>query len=111
MIETTVDDRKQSVWRPAHIFHYIQWKDVKPDFVVDITSFMDKKVEVCMAYKSQFYDPESSEPVTPIATKDFFESLTYRAQDLGRLSGVEYGEGFTTEKLLAFKNFDGIVVS
>jgi len=43
-------------------------------------------------------------------TKDFLESLTYRAQDLGRLSGVEFAEGFTTEKLLAFKNFDGIVL-
>ena len=62
-----------------------------------------------MAYKTQFYNPESNEPVTPIATKDFLESLTYRAQDLGRLSGVAFAEGFTTEKLMAMKNFDGII--
>ena len=81
-----------------------------PDFVVDISAFMDKKIEACLAYKTQFYDPQSQEPTTPISTKDFLESLTYRAQDLGRLSGVDFAEGFTTEKLLALKNFEGIIL-
>ncbi len=101
---------EQQPWRPKHIFHYIQWKHINPDFVVDISDFMDRKIEACLAYKTQFYDPDSREPMTPIATKDFLESLTYRAQDLGRLSGVSYAEGFTTERLLAFKNFEGIIL-
>ncbi|TXF77255.1 bacillithiol biosynthesis deacetylase BshB1 [Chryseobacterium sp.] len=109
-IETKVEGHQQEAWRPKHVFHYIQWKNIEPDFVVDISGFMEKKIEACLAYKTQFYDPKSNEPMTPIATKDFLESLTYRAQDLGRLSGVEFAEGFTTEKLLAFKNFDGIIL-
>lgn len=109
-IETQLDGESQKPWRPKQIFHYIQWKNISPDFVIDISDFMEKKIEACLAYKTQFYDPNSKEPMTPIATKDFLESLTYRAQDLGRLSGVAYAEGFTTEKLLAFKNFDGIVL-
>lgn len=109
-IETTAEGERQVAWRPKQIFNYIQWKPVPPQFVVDISDFMDKKIEACLAYKTQFYDPESKEPMTPIATKDFLESLTYRAQDLGRLSGVVYAEGFTSEKLIAFKNFDGIVL-
>ena len=109
-IETELDGQHQKQWRPKQVFHYIQWKHIMPDFVVDISDFMDKKIEACLAYKTQFYDPDSKEPMTPIATKDFLESLTYRAQDLGRLSGVEFAEGFTTEKLLAFKNFDGIIL-
>ena len=109
-IETELDGKNQKAWRPKHVFHYIQWKNITPDFVVDISGFMEKKIEACLAYKTQFYDPASKEPMTPIATKDFLESLTYRAQDLGRLSGVEFAEGFTTEKLLAFKNFDGIIL-
>lgn len=109
-VETELDGESQKAWRPKHIFNYIQWKNITPSFVVDITEFMDKKIESCLAYKTQFYDPNSNEPMTPIATKDFLESLTYRAQDLGRLSGVDYAEGFTTEKLIAFKNFDGIVL-
>ena len=108
-IQTTHQGMAQESWRPKQIFHYIQWKNVTPDFVIDISEFLDKKIAACMAYKTQFYDPTSTEPVTPIATKDFLESLTYRAQDLGRLSGVTYAEGFTTPKLLAFKNFDGII--
>jgi len=108
-IETFENGQLQEVWRPKHIFHYIQWKNVVPEFVIDISGFMEQKIEACLAYKTQFYNPESNEPITPIATKDFLESLTYRAQDLGRLSGVEYAEGFTTEKLIALKNFDGII--
>lgn len=108
-IETVLDDEAQEVWRPKHVFHYIQWKDIKPEFVIDISEFLDKKIASCMAYKTQFYDPTSKEPETPITTKDFFESLTYRAQDLGRLSGVTYAEGFTSERLISLKNFDGIV--
>ena len=109
-IETELDGEHQKQWRPKQVFHYIQWKHITPDFVIDISNFMEKKIEACLAYKTQFYDPDSKEPMTPIATKDFLESLTYRAQDLGRLSGVEFAEGFTTEKLLAFKNFDGIIL-
>ena len=109
-IETSLNGEDQKAWRPKQVYHYIQWKNITPDFVVDISDFMDKKIEACLAYKTQFYDPNSSEPMTPIATKDFLESLTYRAQDLGRLSGVTYAEGFTTEKLMALKNFDGIVL-
>ena len=109
-IETELGGENQKQWRPKQVFHYIQWKHITPDFVIDISGFMEKKIEACLAYKTQFYDPDSKEPMTPIATKDFLESLTYRAQDLGRLSGVEFAEGFTTEKLLAFKNFDGIIL-
>lgn len=66
-------------------------------------------MEVCKAYKTQLFDSESKEPITHTATKDFLESITYRAQDFGRLSGVDYAEGFVSERLLAFKNFDGII--
>ena len=109
-IETVSEGENQKPWRPKQIFHYIQWKNIAPGFVIDISNFMEKKIEACLAFKTQFYDPNSTEPMTPISTKDFLESLTYRAQDLGRLSGVEFAEGFTTEKLLAFKNFDGIIL-
>lgn len=109
-IETVLEGNNQQPWRPKHIFNYIQWKNITPDFVIDITDFMQKKIDACLAYKTQFYDPNSTEPITPIATKDFLESLTYRAQDLGRLSGVDFAEGFTTEKLIALKNFEGIIL-
>ena len=108
-IETEESGKKQEKWRPKQVFHYIQWKNLEPDFVIDISGFLDKKIESCLAYKTQFYDPTSTEPTTPISSKSFLDSITYRAQDLGRLAGVEHAEVFTTEKTLTLKNFDGII--
>jgi bacillithiol biosynthesis deacetylase BshB1 len=92
------DDQWQEPWRPGQVYHFIQWKNLEPDFVVDVSGFIDKKLEAIAAYSSQFYDPKSDEPATPISSKNFAESVRYRARDLGRLAGVEYAEGFTVEK-------------
>jgi hypothetical protein len=50
------------------------------------------------AYATQFYNPNSNEPNTPITSKNFLDSIEYRAMDLGRLVGVEHAEGFTVER-------------
>ncbi|MCB0484891.1 MAG: bacillithiol biosynthesis deacetylase BshB1 [Flavobacteriaceae bacterium] len=108
-IETTLDGELQQAWRPKHVYHYIQWKNLEPDFVVDVTGFMDAKMEAVKAYGSQFYDPSSKEPVSPIATKNFLNSVLYRAQDLGRLIGTEAGEGFTVERYVAVESLDKLI--
>ncbi len=100
-IETSLDEKVQTEWRPKLVYHYIQWKNIEPDFVVDVSGFMQKKIDAVMAYSSQFYDPNSKEPVSPIATKNFTESIEYRAKDLGRLVFVDYAEGFTVERYVA----------
>jgi len=100
-IETVLDGENQTASRPKQVYHYIQWKNIEPDFVVDISGYMDTKLESVLAYSSQFYDPNSKEPVTPITSKTFLDSIKYRAEDLGRLVGVTHAEGFTTERYLA----------
>lgn len=100
-IETSLDNAIQEPWRPKIVYHYIQWKNLEPDFVVDVSGFMDIKMKAIMAYDSQFYNPNSKEPESPITSKNFLDSVKYRAQDLGRIIGVEYGEGFTVERYLA----------
>lgn len=100
-IESTVDGESQHAWRPKVVYHYIQWENLTPDFVVDVTGFMDKKLEAILAYGSQFYDPNSKEPESPITSKNFLDSVKYRAQDLGRIVGVDFAEGFTVERYLA----------
>ena len=97
-IETEIDGVLQEKWRPKFVYHYIQWKNLRPDFVVDISGFMDLKMQSVLAYKTQFFDASSKEPETPISSKNFTDSIEYRARDLGRLIGVEYGEGFTVER-------------
>ena len=108
-IETTLNDDVQQSWRPQHVYHYIQWKNLEPDFVIDVSGFVAKKMEAVQAYSSQFYDPKSKEPVSPISSKNFLDSIKYRAQDLGRLIGAEAGEGFTTERFVAVDNLDKLI--
>ena len=100
-IPTQLDGVEQEEWRPKLVYHYIQWKNIEPDFVVDVTGFMDQKIASVMAYSSQFYDPNSNEPISPITSKNFLDSITYRAQDLGRLIFKDYAEGFTVERYVA----------
>lgn len=108
-IQTSYNGVTQDTWRPKHIFNYIQWNEEKPDFIIDISHFLDKKIEACMAYKTQFYDPNSLEPNTPITSINFKKSIIYRAENLGRLIGCDAGEGFTSQKWIGLKDFENFV--
>lgn len=108
-IETTLDGTQQTAWRPKLVYHYIQWKNIEPDFVVNIDGFIAKKTEAILAYRSQFYDANSKEPESPITSKNFLESLNYRSRDLGRLAGLEYAEGFTVERYLAVNSLGDLM--
>lgn len=107
-IETKVDGVMQKAWRPKQVYHYIQWKNIEPDFVVDVSDYIVKKIAAVHAYKSQLYNPNSKEPETPITTQNFFDSIKYRAQDLGRLVGVDCAEGFTVERYVAINQLDDL---
>lgn len=108
-IETSLDGEEQEAWRPKVVYHYIQWKNIEPDFVVDVTGFMDQKVDSVMAYSTQFFDQNSKEPSTPITSKNFLDSITYRAQDLGRLINKDFAEGFTVERYLAVNTLEDLI--
>lgn len=107
-IETSLNNESQEAWRPKVVYHYIQWKNIEPDFVVDISEFIEVKTKSILAYSSQFYTEDSNEPVTPIATKNFLESIHYRSQDFGRLVGVDYAEGFTVERYLTVNSLSDL---
>ncbi|MDD3772983.1 MAG: bacillithiol biosynthesis deacetylase BshB1 [Weeksellaceae bacterium] len=99
----------QTAWRPRYIFHYIQWYPLQPDFILDVSGYLEKKKQACFAYKTQFFDPQSKEPETPISSRLFQESVENRAKDLGMLIGTEAGEGFQVKDYLGMKNFDGLL--
>jgi N-acetylglucosamine malate deacetylase 1 len=108
-IETSCDNSIQEPWRPKVVYHYIQWANLEPDFVVDVGGFMDVKMKSIMAYDTQFYNSENKEPETPITSKNFLDSVKYRAQDLGRLIGVDYAEAFTVERYLAVNSLGNLI--
>lgn len=108
-IETNLDGKAQQQWRPKQVYHYIQWKHIAPDVVVDVSGFMDVKMKAVLAYSTQFYDPNSKLPETPISSKNFTDSVEYRARDLGRMIGVEHGEGFTVERYVAVNSLFDLI--
>jgi bacillithiol biosynthesis deacetylase BshB1 len=108
-IETLLEGQQQDKWRPKQVYHYLQWKNSSPDFVVNVSDFMEVKINAVLAYSSQFYNPKSKEPETPISSENFIKSVEYRAKDLGRLIDVEFAEGFTAERYVAVENLDKLI--
>ncbi len=103
-VETRLNGINQHAWRPESVYNYIQDRRIKPDFVVDVSDFMEERMNAINAYSSQFYNPQSIEPDTAISSKQFIELLTSRAMEFGRLAGFEYGEGFTSERPVGINN-------
>jgi len=94
--------KPQERWRPKAIYHYIQDRNLKPDFVVDITPYIDKKMELVQAFRSQFYVPDAEEfkeeLSSPISGKSFMSFLKAKAASYGRAAGYDYGEGFNVAR-------------
>jgi len=103
-IETILDGISQSAWRPKAVYHYIQDNFIEPDFVIDITAFMDKKTEAIMAYSSQFFNPLSVEPETPISSKNFTRNIKAKASIFGRAINCDYAEGFKVNRYIGVEN-------
>jgi bacillithiol biosynthesis deacetylase BshB1 len=103
-IKTSFNGINQEAHRPQAVYHYIQDRYQQPDFVVDITPFLEQKMAAIAAYKTQFWNPESSEPKTPISSKEFLESVRASMQVNGRSIGVAYAEGFTVERQIGVSN-------
>lgn len=97
-IKTKYDDKLQDHWRPRTILHYIQDYYMQPTLVVDIQDHYQKKMDSILAYSSQFYNPNSSEPSTPISSKDFMLFLDARMREMGRCIGCTHGEGFISSR-------------
>lgn len=108
-IETIYEGITQNAWRPAYTFHYIQDRFIQPSFVIDITAYMERKMEAVLAYGTQFTSADTSEPQTYISSPQFLETVKARALMLGKRIGVGYAEGYITEKIIGFSNFDAII--
>ena len=98
MIKTVEEDHEQDPWRPRVVYNYIQDEWITPDVLIDISPFMDKKLEAIRAFQSQFFDSKSIEPETYISGANFLDTIMFRAQELGKMIGVKYAEGFTTRR-------------
>lgn len=103
-IETTLDGKAQEAYRPRLVLQYIQDRYITPDIIIDVSEFWEQKIAAIKAFKTQFNSPGDDEPQTYISTPAFLESVIARAREMGKNIGVEYGEGFTSTKLLGVEN-------
>ncbi len=105
-VETFEGGQAQEPWRPTQVLHFIQDRYIKPDIIVDVTEFWDKKIESVYAYSSQFHSPDynEDEPQTYISSPDFIEQINGRGREFGKSINTKYGEGFTSRKILGVDN-------
>jgi len=108
-VETSDGGISQSPWRPKAVYHYIQSQLIEPDFVIDISDFWNKKMEAVRAFRTQFYDPNSTEPDTYISNPGFLKLLESRANEFGHAIGASYGEGFTVRRVIGANNLFDII--
>jgi len=99
-IKTEQDGEEQQAWRPKTVYSYIQGWSIHPDIVVDVSDHWSTKMEAILAFKSQFHDPESSDPETFLSTPEFLQFIEGRGREWGQAIGVKYGEGFNIQRVV-----------
>ena len=90
----------QGAVRVPALAHSAYSRLVAPSFIVDISDHIEDKMRAIRAHRSQFYDPESQDPVTRISEKNFLEQLEHRWRYVGSLIGVAAGEAFYVREAL-----------
>lgn len=100
-IESAVDGTMQEAFRPRAVYHYMQWHEFTPSFIIDVSDTYDTRVAAMKAHQSQFYDPRSDEPGTVLSTPAFLEMVRTRLEYYGDRIGVKYGEAFFSPAPLA----------
>jgi bacillithiol biosynthesis deacetylase BshB1 len=108
-VKTYFESDKQEPHRPRLVLHYIQDRYIKPDVLIDVTDFYDRKMEAILAYKTQFFNPNQNGPQTPISGKDFLDFLSGRMAEMGRSIGVSYAEGFTCDRTLGVNDLNQLI--
>jgi len=84
--------------RPQAVIYYLQNFLPPLSFVVDATATWKTKMRAVQAYKSQFHDPKSKEPVTFVSDPKFLAMIEARGRHFGWMIGAAYGEGFVTRQ-------------
>ena len=99
-VTTISEGVEQAAFRPRLLLQYIQDRYIKPDILIDISDFWDKKLECIHAFKTQFSNPDNDEQETYISSPEFLRSIEARSREFGKSIGAVHAEGFTSRKLL-----------
>ena len=103
-VRTSVRGKSQGPFRPRAYYHYMQWYEFPPSFIVDISAEFEQRMETMRAYRSQFYDPASRERETVLSTPEFLELVRTKLEYYGDRIGKKYGEPFFSPASLEVKD-------
>ncbi|MBI3192955.1 MAG: bacillithiol biosynthesis deacetylase BshB1 [Ignavibacteriae bacterium] len=109
-IKTKLNGKYQQSWRPNNFFHFMQKYEFEPSFIVDITDVYELRVAAIKSHKSQFYNPDSSEPETFLSQKSFLDFMETRMRYYGSKIGVKYGEPFYSVETIGIKDLSYLVM-
>ena len=91
-------DTGESPFRPFKIIYASLYADVRPSFVVDITSFIEERFRALLAYRSQYADQPSGGGL--FVPHDEIRERTFSlAQHYGLLGAVRYAEPFVQKEV------------
>jgi bacillithiol biosynthesis deacetylase BshB1 len=105
------DGMPQERWRPSYVLHYIQDRLHEPDLVIDISDVFEQRMKAILAYTTQFHsaNADANEPQTYISTPGFLEGIIARARLMGKRIGVNFAEGYVSQKSIGIKNLDSLI--
>lgn len=107
-LNTTYENKNQDAWRPKIILNYQQWNDFKPDVLIDISDFIEYKINSILAFKTQVIK-DSKTKSTKINSQNFIDSISYRARNYGRLIDTEYAEAFQSRRDIGVSNIFDLI--
>ena len=107
-LKTSFEGGNQDPWRPKINLNYQQWNDFDPDVLIDVTNYMETKIESILSYNSQVIKNHTSKS-TKINSEDFIDSISYRSKNYGRLIDVEYAEAFQSRRNIGINDISDLI--
>jgi len=86
-------ETKHPAHRPQQTIYFSTFFSHPPQFLVDVTEFIDLRRAAMRAFESQFHKEGSTEPPTVLAQKSFLDMIEARAREYGAMINVEFAEG------------------
>jgi len=96
-------------YRAEALYHYIQDKHLTPDFCVDVSPYVDIKLNAIKSFETQFNVDKSEKIQTPISSKSFIEFIESKMKVFGRSIGVEYAEGYKVHRTIGVDNLNSLI--
>ena len=92
-------DANSEPHRPFKIFYSSLYADVKPSFIVDISSQFERRMAALLSYRSQYGSGAQGSNLFP-SEEEIRERLGAIARFYGNLIGVRYGEPFVVKEAI-----------